>query len=100
MQSKNPSGTTYHLTNDGERLGPKMRAALRLVDQAGPVQSKKWIAERVGPNGSLKYGYRIVNRCISAGVLSWPDSDHKAANPHGSGAVTVTDKGERVLERL
>lgn len=89
--------TTYHVTDEGDRIGPKMRAAVAAADRAGPAQSMKWIAERVGPNGSLKYGYRTVNRAIHAGLLEVVP-DHPEANPHGQGAVVVTDKGQQARQ--
>lgn len=89
-------------TIDGNRIGPRMRAAVKLVDGwfEGAAPSKKQIAEHVGPHGSLKYGYRTVNRSISAGLLAHPDPNHPDANPHGRGAVTLTEKGERYLDSL
>jgi hypothetical protein len=88
---------TIRTTADGEQVGPKMHSAVSLLASAGPVASKNVLAKKVGPNGSQDYGYRIVERCIRKGLISRPDPDHEAANPHGRGAIYVTDKGEQYL---
>lgn len=89
--------TSYLTTDENERVGPKMLAALAYVDHRdGVVQSMNVIAKAVGPHGSQDYGYRIVNRCKSKGLLAI-DAEHDAANPHGRGAVVLTDKGRDVL---
>ena len=90
---------TYHVTDDGDRLGPKMRSAVKLMYRRGQMPSKNKLAKHVGPNGSQDYGYRIVDRCIRAGLLEVdPDSD--MANPHGMGAVKITDKGMDVANKI
>jgi len=61
-------------------------------------QSKKDLAESVGPHGSTDYGYRIVDRCIRKDLISRPDPGHEKASPHGKGAVYITDKGKAVLQ--
>jgi hypothetical protein len=88
---------TLRSTEDGETVGPKMHGAVKLAARRA-YQSKNELAKAVGPNGSQDYGYRIVNRCIRKGLISRPDSDHEAANPHGQGAVYATEKGERYVE--
>lgn len=88
--------TSFHVTDDGDRIGPKMRAAVRIVSDEGPAQSKKWVAERVGPHGSLRYGYRTVDRALRAGLLSM-QVGHPAAEPRAIGALVVTEKGRRAL---
>lgn len=91
--------TQYTKTPDGELVGHKMRAAVVATARNGDVfPSKNALAVRVGPNGSQDYGYRIVNRCIRKGLISYPDPDHPAAEPHGSGAIKLTDKGRAYLE--
>lgn len=89
----------YHVTEDGDRLGPRMRYAVKLMDTVGALPSKKQLAEKVGPNGSLDYGYRVVDRCLSAGLMS-VESGHSEASPHGIGAVVITEKGKRVAGEL
>jgi len=79
-------------------VGPKMRAALQILAR-GPKQSKKALAEVVGPNGSLRYGYEVVNRVVK-GKLATVESDHEDANPHGAGAVVLTDAGREYLDSL
>lgn len=89
---------TIRTTENGEQVGPKMHAAVSLLDAWEHAQSKNELATSVGPNGSQDYGYRIVNRCIKKGLISRPDPDHEGANPHGGGAIEVTEKGKRYLE--
>ena len=89
---------TIRSTEDGETVGPKMHSAVSLLDSMGSAQTKNELAKRVGPNGSQDYGYRIVDRCISKGLISYPDPDHDDANPHGRGAIEVTEKGKQYLE--
>lgn len=89
----------YHVTEENDRLGPKMQQTIKLMSQCGQMPSKNQLAKSVGPNGSQDCGYRIVNRCIKAGLLTVdPDSD--MANPHGRGAVKITDKGMSVANDL
>jgi len=83
-------------TEDGEQVGPKMHSAVQAAERK-VWQSKNELAKAVGPNGSQDYGYRIVDRCIRKGLITRPNPDHDAANPHGRGAVTVTQKGQRYL---
>ena len=91
------SNPTIRSTEDGEQVGPKMHAAVSLCE--GRVYaSMNQLATSVGPNGSQDYGYRIVKRCQKKGLISRPDPDHEEANPHGRGAITITEKGERYLE--
>lgn len=85
-------------TDNGEQVGPKMHSAVQAAARK-VWQSKKELAEHVGPNNSTDYGYRIVDRCIRKGLICRPDADHERANPHGRGAVYVTEKGERYLEQ-
>ena len=86
---------TIRTTEDGEQVGPKMHSAVRAVGQK-VWQSKKQLAEHVGPNGSTDYGYRIVDRCLSKRLVQIHPK-HSEANPHGKGAVILTDKGARYL---
>jgi len=88
---------TIRTTEDSEQVGPKMHVAVQAAAKRA-WQSKKELAEYVGPNGSTDYGYRIVDRCIRKGLITHPDSDHEKANPHGRGAVYATDKGEQYLD--
>ena len=86
---------TIQSTEDGEQVGPKMHLAVQMV-AASVRQSKNALAKKVGPNGSQDYGYQIVNRCIRKNLLA-VHPQHDAANPHGKGAVVLTDKGARYL---
>jgi hypothetical protein len=92
------SSQTYHTTDDGERIGPKMRRALMLLDSK-PYRSMNQLATSVGPHGSSKFGYRIVRRCLRKG-LATIEPDHPKAEPHGRGAVVITDKGQDVVEEV
>ena len=94
---KGHANPTIRTTEDGETVGPKMHSAVKCVANR-TYQSKNELAKVVGPNGSQDYGYRIVDRCIRKGLISRPDSEHEAANPHGRGAIYITEKGERYLE--
>lgn len=69
-----------------------MHSAIKLTHLHGYYQSRNQLAISVGPHRSQDYGYRIVNRCIRKGLLD-VDQDHDGANPHGDGAVVVTEKG-------
>jgi len=73
------------------RIGPKMGEAVRIVRRAGgAVPCCKYLAERVGPNGSLRYGYDIVGRCLKAGILAL-DTEDPLAKRGSAGAVTLTE---------
>lgn len=50
------------------RIGPRMKAVLEHV-RANPGCTKKSAAEVVGPRGSLRFGYRTVNRTIAADLI-------------------------------
>lgn len=50
------------------RIGPKMAIAVAIVERHQGC-CKKFVAEKIAPNGSLMYGYRPVNRCIAAGLI-------------------------------
>ena len=88
---------TVRTTAEGEQVGPKMHSAVQAATRK-VWQSKKELAEHVGPNGSTDYGYRIVERCIRKGLISRPDDEHPNANPHGLGAVYATDEGKQYVE--
>lgn len=81
------------------RIGPKMRSAVRIVESRGAFQSRNQLAVIVGPHGSQDYGYRIVNRCKKRGLIDI-DPDHPEANPKGSGAVVLTEKGQRFYDEV
>jgi hypothetical protein len=51
-----------------ERIGPKMRQA-QLYVKHHPGCTKHEVAKDVGPRGSIKWGYDIVNRAIAAGLI-------------------------------
>jgi hypothetical protein len=50
------------------RIGHKMRAALNYIAEH-PGCTKLAAALAVGPNGSTKFGYATVDRCITAGLV-------------------------------
>ena len=50
------------------RIGPRMEAAIQFV-ALNPGCRKIDVAKVVGPNGSLRYGYRTVDRCIARGLV-------------------------------
>lgn len=49
-------------------IGPKMQQVIEYV-RANPGCPKIDAAREVGPNGSLYYGYRTVNRAIARGLI-------------------------------
>lgn len=93
---------TIRYTADGEQVGPRMHKAVKLAvggpwgKDAEVYPSMNQLAKSVGPNGSQDYGYRVVNRCISKGLLAL-EADHPDATPQGRGAVVLSDKGRRYL---
>lgn len=93
---KGHTNPTIRTTEEGEQVGPKMHAAVSLVNKRGPMASKNRLAKAVGPNGSQDYGYRIVDRCIRKGLLEVKNG-HEEATPGSLGAVVLTKKGERYL---
>ncbi len=86
----------YHTTFEGDVIGDKMDAALKLICEFGPYASQNQLAKAVGPNSSQKYGYRIIKRCSGKGLITL-DADHPNATPQGDGAVVLTRKGKRYL---
>lgn len=50
------------------RIGPRMNDVRNLV-AANPGRTMLWYAERVGPNGSRRFGYASVHRAIKAGIV-------------------------------
>jgi len=92
--------TTAYRLSDDTLVGEKTAKAAFHVSWFGPAQSKNEIAKAVGPNGSQQFGYRLVNRAIRAGLLTHPQPEHEAANPHGDGAICLTDMGEAFVEEL
>lgn len=90
--------TPTRFTDDDEQVGPKMYAALKLVAHRGSYPSMNDLATDVGPHGSARYGYEIINRCKSKGLLEL-DKEHPDRTLHGRGAVVVTDKGRRFLDQ-
>ncbi len=50
-------------------IGPKMEELARLVaERPGRITCR--YAEQVGPNGSLRFGYRTVARAVRAGLVA------------------------------
>ena len=92
------SNPTIRTTDDSDIIGPKMHSAVKHVGWNDSYASKNALATTVGPHGSQNYGYRIVDRCLRKGLLTL-DSDHDNATPQGLGAVVLTDKGRRYLDR-
>jgi len=86
---------TIRTTDDGEQIGPKMHSAVECVARS-VYQSRNELAKIVGPNGSQQFGYRIVKRSIGKQLIK-VHPEHEDANPHGQGAVVLTDKGARYL---
>lgn len=49
------------------RIGPKMRWVMQLTQERRTLID---IADHVGPHGSLRYGYAIIDRTILAGLVA------------------------------
>lgn len=47
----------------------KMQQALEIV-RSNPGCTKLFVAKLVGPHGSLRYGYAIVDRCIRRRMIT------------------------------
>jgi hypothetical protein len=75
------------------RIGDRMVLCLKLLDSSGgEIEGVVNLARMVGPNGSTKYGYEIVTRCVRHGLVSI------SGEPSGSGRTAkITDEGRRVL---
>lgn len=80
-----------------KRIGPAMAATCRILRHYfdGVAESRMELARHVGPHGSLKYGYATIDRCLTAGLVRI-DPDHPKRARRSSGAVVLTDAGERV----
>jgi len=92
---KGYTNPTVRSTAEGEQVGPKMHSAVKCVAKS-VRQSKNELAKIVGPNNSQQYGYRIVDRCLRKNLIAI-HPEHEKANPHGKGAVVLTEKGARYL---
>lgn len=73
------------------RIGPKMQSAIRYCAKH-PAPSKHHLAQTVFDYSN----YGPIERCIDRGLLEL-DPDHPAAAAQGSGAVVLTDAGERLV---
>lgn len=51
-----------------KRIGHQMTAAANYVTD-NPGCTKMAVAAAVGPNGSLRFGYEVVDRAIHAGLI-------------------------------
>jgi len=61
-------------TRTTRRIGPAMKAAASFVAD-NPGCTKQQAARAVGPRGSQRYGYEIVDRAISAGLIDAAAAD-------------------------
>lgn len=69
---RNKNLYTRHMTahtNTSTHIGPAMEAVLRMVRQQPGQYTMLDVARIVGPNRSLKYGYRTVHRCLDRGLI-------------------------------
>lgn len=72
------------------RIGPRMMDVLEIVARY-PGCPKIVPARACGPNGSLNFGYRTVDRAISAGLVT--------ATPVGRGyQLELTTEGQLTLD--
>lgn len=69
-------------TNRTHRIGPRMEQAASYV-ASHPGCYKVDVAREVGPHGSLRYGYRTVDRAIAAGLI------HAQRQPDGTYRLTL-----------
>lgn len=68
-------------------IGSKMALARDLVAR-GSYPSKHALARQVGPHGSARYGYEIVQRALAAGLIQI-DPHHPDRAVSGDGAVVL-----------
>jgi hypothetical protein len=85
------------------KVGPRMAEVVDYVWEHPGCHPAR-VARQVGPHGSIRYGYRTVDRAIRAGlVASRPDPAHRGraillpaaspdAAPAGSGGGTLEDR--------
>lgn len=66
-----------------KRIGSKMRAAANYVRRNSGCAILP-VAEYVGPHGSRRYGYAIVDRAIRAGLIA------AAVDPNHKGRYVLT----------
>jgi hypothetical protein len=75
------------------RIGPGMLAAAAYV-ASSPGCPKLPVARAVGPNGSTRFGYAIVDRAISAGLIEHRPTCVPGAWPY---CLHITERGEQIL---
>jgi hypothetical protein len=75
------------------RTGPGMLAAAAYV-ASSPGCPKLPVAKTVGPHGSTRFGYAIVDRAIRAGLI---EDRNRGANPY---ALHITEAGKAALAEL
>jgi hypothetical protein len=74
--------TSDHQANRTEDAGKPSR----FVAASKEPLTKLDVARRVGPNGSVKYGYAIVDRAIRAGLLTIVPCPSR---PHSMGTLVT-----------
>lgn len=74
------------------RVGRRMALLTRMV-AATPGKSRAWYAVRVGPNGSMRYGYAIIGRAVRAGLVR-VEVEGRLGRLHLTPAGLVTISGE------
>lgn len=78
------------MVNKGPRIGPKMiRACQILLELGGEVTGKNKLTREVGPNGSTKFGDRVVMRCVALGLMELKGNPKKWT-------VVITDRGREI----
>lgn len=77
------------------RIGIKQIQAVVYTDEYGPFESKRQLALAVGPNGSTKYGYEIVDRADRRGLI-----DCSCDRDEHQYTVELTDEGRELIEQL
>jgi hypothetical protein len=73
------------------RIGPGMLAAAAYV-ASSPGCCKLPVAKAVGPNGSLRFGYAIVDRAMRAGLI-----EHRGKPDAWKYALHITGTGKKAL---
>jgi hypothetical protein len=75
------------------RTGPGMLAATAYV-ASSPGCPKLPVAKAVGPHGSTRFGYAIVNRAMRAGLI-----EHRGSPDAWKYVLHITEAGKNALEK-
>jgi len=71
-------------------IGPAMRDALKYIYE-NPGSIPYHVAQAVGPNGSRRFGYQILERCKKRGLIE--NRAGKDGLPRHPGRLFLTEEG-------